>query len=55
MSNGSESSSITQRLLIGAATLIVIVLTVAAAIFLALPGDNDNTPTETTHFYSTAL
>ncbi|MCB0208742.1 MAG: LysM peptidoglycan-binding domain-containing protein [Anaerolineae bacterium] len=47
MSNGSESSSITQRLLIGAATLIVIVLTVAAAIFLALPGDNDNTPTET--------
>ncbi|HRV91041.1 MAG TPA: LysM peptidoglycan-binding domain-containing protein [Anaerolineae bacterium] len=43
MSNGSETSSTMQRLLIGAATLIVIILTVAAAIFLAIP--RSETPT----------
>ncbi|MCB9076345.1 MAG: LysM peptidoglycan-binding domain-containing protein [Anaerolineaceae bacterium] len=48
MSNGSETSSTMQRLLIGAATLIVIILTVAAAIFLAIPRSETSTVSPTT-------
>ncbi|MCB0164946.1 MAG: LysM peptidoglycan-binding domain-containing protein [Anaerolineae bacterium] len=55
MSNGSETSSTMQRLLIGAATLIVIVLTVAAAIFLAIPRSETPTPPPVTATTSVQL